>query len=151
MLLKGVNTVYEIGKNIKTVRELRGISQKDFAKMINSKNTTVSNWEKGLTRPDVDTLAIICKTLEVSADDLLDISVDDFDCITKPEQSLLANYNKLNDIGQHEASKRVEELTYIDKYKKEKEHLILKAAHEIEGASEEDKQHDYDIMDDDNF
>ncbi|MPN54287.1 hypothetical protein SDC9_201957 [bioreactor metagenome] len=30
-------------------------------------------------------------------------------------------------------------------------HLILNAAHEIEGASEEDRQHDEDIMDDDNF
>jgi transcriptional regulator with XRE-family HTH domain len=71
--------------------------------------------------------------------------------LTKNQKNLISNYNKLNDIGQHEAIKRVEELTYIDKYKKVQEHLILKAAHEIDGALEEDKQHDYDLMDDDNF
>ncbi len=31
------------------------------------------------------------------------------------------------------------------------DHLILNAAHEIEGASDEDKQHDEDIMNDENF
>jgi transcriptional regulator with XRE-family HTH domain len=67
------------------------------------------------------------------------------------KKNLTYYYDKLNDIGQQEAIKRVEELTYIDKYIKVPEHLILKAAHEIDGASEEDKQHDYDLMDDDNF
>jgi hypothetical protein len=32
-----------------------------------------------------------------------------------------------------------------------KPYLVVNAAHEIEGASEEDKQHDDDIMKDDNF
>lgn len=34
------------------------------------------------------------------------------------ESKLLDNYNKLNDIGKQEAEKRVEELTYIEKYTK---------------------------------
>lgn len=108
--------MYEIGKNIKSIREQKGISQKDFAAMINSKNTTVSNWEKGLTRPDVDTLSIICKALNVSADLLL--GIDDKLNNNTGENLLLSNFNKLNGLGKHEAVKRVEELTYIDKYKK---------------------------------
>jgi len=108
--------MYEIGKNIKSIRELKGLSQKDFASMINSKNTTVSNWEKGLTRPDVDTLSIICKALNISADTLL--GIDDKLNNNTRENLLLYNFNRLNDLGRHEAEKRVEELAYVDKYKK---------------------------------
>lgn len=108
--------MYEIGKNIKTIRELKGISQKDFAAMINSKNTTVSNWEKGLTRPDVDMLSIICKALNVSADVLL--GIDERLSSDPIEISLLTNLNRLNDLGRREAEKRVSELAYVDKYKK---------------------------------
>jgi len=36
--------------------------------------------------------------------------------LTQKETTLLSDFNKLNDIGQREASKRVEELSYIAKY-----------------------------------
>lgn len=82
--------------------------------------------------------------------------------LSKIEKELISNFNKLNDIGQHEASKRIEELTYIEKYKKiefknyktvenEADHLTLDAAHKIENATEEDLRHDENIMNDDNF
>lgn len=72
---------------------------------------------------------------------------------------LLRSFNKLNELGKNEAIKRVEELSYIDKYT-EKDHknineqsdyYILNAAHEIKGAVIEDIQHDEEIMKDDNF
>ncbi len=65
--------MYELGKRIKYFRERAGISQKEFAQRINMKNTTVSNWEKGISRPNADMLADICKTLTVPPDELLDI------------------------------------------------------------------------------
>lgn len=86
---------------------------------------------------------------------------------------LLRQFNRLNDLGKSEAIKRVEELAYINKYIDEERNrmhekeeayyklleskakypgfLELNAAHEIKGASDEDKQHDEDIMDDENF
>lgn len=47
----------------------------------------------------------------------MDFNGDSIDKLSQKETALLSNFNKLNDIGQHEASKRVEELSYIDKYK----------------------------------
>jgi len=67
--------MYEVGKRIKECRKNKRLSQKEFARMIGAKNTAVSNWETGLTRPDVDTLAKICVILDVSADELLDIKL----------------------------------------------------------------------------
>lgn len=87
--------MYEIGKRIKKVREDKGISQKDFAISIGVGNTTVANWEKGLTRPDVDTLALICNTLNVSPDTLLDIAIDK----DTTEHPLLQKYNSLDPHG----------------------------------------------------
>jgi transcriptional regulator with XRE-family HTH domain len=68
------------------------------------------------------------------------------------EERLLTNYRYLNSDGKAEALKRIEELTYIPKYTNEDQaHPILNAAHAIEGATEEDKQHDDNLMDNDEF
>ena len=56
-------------------------------------------------------------------------------------------YNQLNDFGKREATKRVEELTYFPQYSLNQ----VNAAHAIIGSSEEDQQHDEDIMDSDDF
>jgi len=60
---------------------------------------------------------------------------------------IMQYYEMLNDIGKHEATKRVEEMTHAPQYMKEDtDYLALKAAHAIDGASEEEKAHDEDIM-----
>lgn len=139
-------------EKINEFRKQKGLSVEELSIKSGIPLGTISKINAGITKnPNLETLKAIAVALECSLDDFDDVPKHHNLRLSKTEQSLLANYNKLNDIGQHEASKRIEELTYIEKYKKEKEHLILKAAHEIEGASEEDKQHDYDIMDDDNF
>jgi hypothetical protein len=59
-------------------------------------------------------------------------------------------YNLLNDLGKHEAEKRVQELTYLPKYASGQ---LLNAAHERTDITitDEMKQHDDNIMNDDNF
>ena len=68
---------------------------------------------------------------------------------------IIQYYEKLNDIGKHEATKRVEELTYIPQYVTEnaEDYLKVNAAHtrtDID-ITEEMIKHDDDIMDDDDF
>lgn len=84
---------YNVGKKIRFFREERELSQKEFAGRIGAKNTTVSNWELGLTRPDVDTLVKVCRVLEISADELLDIQLtpDDF---SDEEKTIIRQYRK---------------------------------------------------------
>lgn len=60
-------------------------------------------------------------------------------------------FKKVEELGPEE---RMKLRSFIDNLEKSEEtttHLTLNAAHEIEGASEEDRQHDEDIMNDDNF
>ena len=59
-------------------------------------------------------------------------------------------YEKLNDIGKHKATEQVKLLTEVPRYLREDTNYV-NAAHAIDGASEEDKQFDEDIMHDENF
>ncbi|MBS5726014.1 MAG: helix-turn-helix transcriptional regulator [Clostridiales bacterium] len=84
---------YEIGARLRYFREQRGLSQKNFAAQIGVSNSRVSNWEKGINRPDADRLAIICQVLQISADELLDISLSQ-DALTEEEKQLIFQYRR---------------------------------------------------------
>lgn len=43
-----------LNENIKTLRESRGLSQKEFAIKLNVVRQTISKWEQGLSVPDAD-------------------------------------------------------------------------------------------------
>ena len=63
---------------------------------------------------------------------------------------IMKYYDMLNDIGKHEATKRVEELTYLPRYVSKRSDYV-NAAHSIEDATDEDKRFDEDIMNDETF
>ena len=53
-----------------------GITQKDLAKQIGVSPQTVSKYMKHNIFPALDTLALICKTIDVSADYILGLTND---------------------------------------------------------------------------
>lgn len=59
------------GHKLKAIREARGISQKDLSNKIGVTPNYVSNYERNLNVPSIQTLEWICKALGVSATDLL--------------------------------------------------------------------------------
>lgn len=82
---------YEIGSRIRKYREERGLSQKQLAEMIGVKNNRVSNWEQGLNRPDADILAALCRALQVSPSELLDVRLVD-DELNAQERKVIMAY-----------------------------------------------------------
>lgn len=76
---------YEIGNRIRKYRLDKGLSQKELANQIGVSNSRVSNWEHGINRPDADILADICRALNVSPSELLDVrlSPDDLNDIER--------------------------------------------------------------------
>lgn len=85
--------MYEIGKKIRHYRIRAGLSQKEFAQQIDQQNSTVSNWERGLTRPNVDLLADICATLRVSPDELIGVRLNPQD-MSEHEKEVLSAYRR---------------------------------------------------------
>lgn len=56
------------------LRELRtekGLSQKDFAKILNTTNSSICDWECGRTEPSLEMLVKIADYFEICADYLL--------------------------------------------------------------------------------
>lgn len=153
----------ELYKRIKTKRIELGLSQSELAERVGySDRTSIAKIESGKTDLPQSKIREFANALGVTSAYLMGWDEVDpprlfppgskFMIITESKEmdKLLDYYNVLNEIGQHEALIRIEELTYIPKYKK-KEGQELKAAHAIEGASQEDIDHDNAIMDDENF
>ncbi len=61
----------DIGETIKYYRNLNHLSQAELGKKIKSDARTISNYEKGKNKPSIDTIVLLARALEVSADKLL--------------------------------------------------------------------------------
>lgn len=63
--------------NLKQIRKQKGLTQTELADMLGTNKTTISNYETGYSSPSLDVLREICTKLNVSADVLLDIKLND--------------------------------------------------------------------------
>lgn len=135
----------EIGNRIKYARDLREATLDDIAKKIGVTKSTIQRYEAGkittIKLPVVEAIAI---SLNVNPAWVVGKS-DEMELPSQKIPKIMQYYDQLNDIGKHEATKRVEELTLVPRYVKE-DTTYVKAAHAIDGATEEDKKHDEDIM-----
>lgn len=60
----------KLPENLRNLRLMRGLSQKQLGEILNKSSNAISNWENGNTSPDVDLLETICKVLKVTPNQL---------------------------------------------------------------------------------
>ena len=60
-----------VGKNLKRCRIERGMTQDMLAEKLSVTRQAVSNWERGTTEPDIETLDRLAQTLDVSVELLI--------------------------------------------------------------------------------
>ena len=87
------------GEKLKQARTDAGLKQSELAKIIGTTNTTISNWEKGVSKPDLDMLSYICGALKVRASYFLQPILPD-DGVSIPEFNLIKKYRSLDPHGQ---------------------------------------------------
>lgn len=75
-------------------RKERGLTQKQLADKINVTKSRVSNWEQGINRPDADILTDICRVLNVSPSDLLNVHLSSDDLTARERKVIQAYRNK---------------------------------------------------------
>lgn len=65
-----------IGKNVRRIRESKGMAQVDLAVKVEGKidTTNISRIEKGRTNPTIYTLYRICQALDVPLSDLVELN-----------------------------------------------------------------------------
>jgi len=56
---------------LKELREEKELSQTQLAKEINVNQRTISNWETGVSEPDIQAIKKLCEFFETTADYLL--------------------------------------------------------------------------------
>lgn len=126
-------------RNLRYYMKKNDKSQIDLINDLGINKSAISTWFNGTRLPRMDKVDLLAKYLGVTPADLIE------DHNNKPsEPSIISYYNSLNDMGKQEATKRVKELTYIPQYTVNEP--LLNAAHEIEGSSDEDKQHDEELL-----
>lgn len=110
-----------LGCKLRELRKLNDLTMDQLTDKINKKYNSkinkgmISKWENSLGEPSLDSMRILSDFYKVSLDYLLGIEEQQL-AISENERLLLDTYNKLNDLGKHEAIKRVAELTEIPKY-----------------------------------
>ncbi len=145
------------GNRLKEARKVKQLTQKQLAEKIGAKHNSVSDWENDKNKPDPDTIELICGILDVSASYLLGTK-DPLNLLSPEAIEVARAYDNAEldkqNIVRLALGLKLKRESKIAKFPKKKEtpdYLTLNAANAIEGASEDDKQHDEDIMNDDNF
>lgn len=88
---------YELGNRIRKYRKERNLTQEQLAEKINATKGRVSNWEQGINRPDADVLADICRALNVSPSELLNVRLDSDD-LSEHERKIIQAYRTKSDM-----------------------------------------------------
>lgn len=158
-----------LAKNLKYYRKLRKMTQRQLADAVGISEMSIRRYEStgaDNREPLIQTIIKLSKALNVSVQDLISpkilISIKDSDSDEiKEEKNNLAFLNRmdffysmLNDSGQIKAIEQVELLTKIPEYQKDSsDRLTVQAAHERTDidVTDEMRQHDDDIMNDENF
>lgn len=69
-----VSTAKKIGDNLKRARKDKGLTQKEVADKMNMTQQQYSRFENGVFELDYDRILFLCKLLDISANDLFDIT-----------------------------------------------------------------------------
>lgn len=72
------------------------MSQRELAKELHISEAAVSNWIKGKNSPDIDTLAKVCKILDVTIVEMF--GTDGFDVYSQDELHIIHEYRRKTDL-----------------------------------------------------
>lgn len=81
---------------LKQARKNKGIRQIELAKLLNTTNTSVSNWENNFSKPDLEMIKKLCKVLDVSADYFLEMNQDE---LSVEEKNFVDLYRLMDEQG----------------------------------------------------
>lgn len=86
------------GDKLKEARIAKGLKQSELGDLLNLKNTTISNWEKGVSNPDVEIISKLCSILNVSASYFFDDMASE-EILSFNEKEHIKKYRTLDEHG----------------------------------------------------
>lgn len=126
-----------IGEKIKLLREEKCLTQKELGSLCGMADSAIRKYESGTVKPKIATVSRIAKALGVETMILtkgdpnypitFSVPISELENTVKAvfgvddiHRRISESLMRLNQTGQHEAVKRVEELTEIPRYQREK-------------------------------
>lgn len=100
-------------RNLNSYIEASGKTQLEIAKTIGVSPQTFNTWCKGIAIPRMGKVQALADYFHINKSDLIEDKAPTAPSTLPP---ILEFYNQLNEDGQTEATKRVEELTFIPRY-----------------------------------
>lgn len=96
-----------LGERLKELRAQRGFSQQELADRTDQTKQAISQYERGVRKPDIEVLSALCDIFNVSMDYLTgkaDVTVrflksDDLEALTKYERSLIPDFPNIRPIA----------------------------------------------------
>ena len=92
---------------------LRNKTRQEMCDALGVKYTTFTDWVTGNSYPRIDKIELMANYFGIEKSDLIE---DKAPATPSPLPPIIDFYNQLNDAGKAEATKRVEELTFLPKY-----------------------------------
>ena len=88
-----------LGEKIKSARKAKGFTQRQLADMVNAKHNSVSDWESNKSKPDMDTVELLCGALDLTPTYLVGSKSDDeyADIIGKIMNDMIDDYRNLSE------------------------------------------------------
>ena len=130
---------YSTSDRLREIMNVRNLRQVDILNMtlpyckkyeVKMNKSDISQYVSGKVEPNQDKLAVLGMALNLNEAWLMGYDVpmerNSKDYTKEDTPKIIQYYEKLNDIGKHEATKRVEELTYIPQYVTENAEDYLK-------------------------
>ena len=151
----------EIGLRIKQARELKDMTLQEVADLVGIAKSTVQRYEAGLiSKIKLPVIQSIAAALSVNPawlvgkSDIMEIASSDTFNLTRAEKLHIQKYRTLDDYGKRNVDNILE-----NEYERCADSSVIPmrestvpykihtlAAHECAGATESDKQHDYDLI-----
>lgn len=123
-----------VGKMFREIRESKDLSLEIVSEYLKIAPKSLQRYECGERKIKLGTIKELCTFYNIEYDDFIKEAKLRFGkniysynlSLKESSPKIIQYYEMLNDIGKHEATKRVEELTYLPQYKSNME---IKAAH----------------------
>ena len=107
------------GDVIRRFRTEKGLNQPQLAAMVGVNKNAVSNWEAGRTRPDINTVPLLCAALGISVSDFFGAE-EQAGSLSREEQRKLSGYRYLNEMNRQIVVKMIDAMLEVQEQEKRK-------------------------------
>jgi transcriptional regulator with XRE-family HTH domain len=90
-------------KNLYHLRKRDNITQQELASRLKKANTTIGNWENGLSEPNIEELLKLSNIFGVVLQDLVEADLENGDPVTKKKVGKAYVLSKKNEVNEDQA------------------------------------------------